>query len=419
MTLPAQSPPAPGDLFAPLQLARGPAVPNRLMKSAMSEALASPYGHADERLATLYGRWARGGAGLLVTGNVMVDARALGEPGNVVVEDASALPGLRAWADAVHAAARGTVLWMQLNHPGKQSPAVLSAVPVAPSAVPLTGTVGKAFAKPRALEHEEVWDIVRRFGRAAALAEEAGFHGVQIHGAHGYLVSQFLSPHHNRRDDDWGGSAEKRRRFLLEIIQAVRASTRPDFQVGVKLNSADFQRGGFTEDESLEAVVALEAAGVDLVEVSGGTYERPAMVGPKQKASTVAREAYFLEFAAKAKAAVAVPVAVTGGFRSGAAMQGALADGATDLIGMARPLAVAPDLPDLLRDDPSYAVSVRRPSTGFKLLDTMFMLDISWFEGQLARMAAGGEPDADAGAYGTVWHMARTMGRAAFTRRRA
>ncbi|MCO4763385.1 MAG: 2,4-dienoyl-CoA reductase, partial [Myxococcales bacterium] len=322
-------------------------------------------------------------------------------------------------AEAVRNTGTDCRVWMQLNHPGKQSPSLLSKQPVAPSAVPLGGAVGKAFNTPRALTHDEILAIIERFATSAQLAEKAGFHGVQIHGAHGYLVSQFLSPHHNRREDDWGGSAEKRRRFVMAVYTAIRAKTSDNFTVAIKLNSADFQRGGFTEEESLEVVAQLGKAGIDLIEISGGTYEKPAMVGPPKKASTQAREAYFLAFAAKARKATDVPLAVTGGFRSTAGMQDALDSGATDLIGLARPLAVYPDLPKHLFADPDYRVTLQRPSTGMKGLDAVFALDVSWYERQIALLAAGKEPNPDAGAWGTAWHMLKVGGAAAFKKRRA
>ncbi len=163
------------------------------------------------------------------------------------------------------------------------------------------------FDTPREASSGDIHDIIARFGRSAAVCKKAGFHGVQIHAAHGYLINQFLSPHHNRRDDEWGGTAEKRRRFVLAVYAEIRRHVGPGFPVGIKLDSADFQRGGFTEDDSLETIRALSDAGIDLIEISGGTYEAPAMSGAmhqSKRASTAAREAYFLEFAEKARGAV-------------------------------------------------------------------------------------------------------------------
>ncbi len=306
-------------LAQPFTLPNGVVVKNRLLKSAMSEALGTRDGAPTPELTRLYGAWAEGGIGLCVTGNVMIDLRALGEPGNVVIEDARHLEALKAWALA--ATAHGTHCWVQLNHPGKQSPKGLNKENVAPSKVPFRDDMKAFFATPRELLDAEVSALVKRFGQAAGVVKQAGFTGVQIHGAHGYLVSQFLSPHHNVRTDRWGGTPVKRRRFVLEVYRAMRKAVGPDFPIGIKLNSADFQRGGFTEEESLDTIRALADAGIDLIEISGGTYEAPAMTGVKAgkepvKDSTRQREAYFLEFAEKARLAVKTPLVVTGGFRS-------------------------------------------------------------------------------------------------------
>lgn len=239
----------------PFTLPNGTLVKNRLVKSAMSEALGTTDNHAAPALARLYGRWADGGVGLLVTGNVMVDRRALGEPNNVALEDEGDLELLRQWAAA--GTRGGTQLWMQLNHPGRQAPNGLNRETVSPSAVPFAKELQAFFATPRALEDAEIRDIIERFGRSAAIAEKAGFSGVQIHGAHGYLVSQFLSGHANQRTDEWGGDPARRRRFVLEVYREIRERTQPGFSVGIKMNSADFQKGGFTEEESLDVVRAL------------------------------------------------------------------------------------------------------------------------------------------------------------------
>jgi len=285
-------------LAQPLTLPNGSVIPNRLAKSAMSERLGTIDHKPTPEIIRLYERWAEGGIGLCITGNVMIDRRALGEPNNVVIEDERDLDALTAWARG--GTRGGTQLWMQINHPGKQSPKGLNRENVSPSAIPFRADMQAMFATPRELRVDEIEDIIQRFARTAAIAKKAGFSGVQIHGAHGYLVSQFLSPHHNQRTDAWGGTPEKRRRFVLEVLKAMRAAVGPEFPIGIKLNSADFQRGGFTEEESLDTIRALGDAGIDLVEISGGTYEAPAMTG--MRASTRAREAYFMEFAEKARA---------------------------------------------------------------------------------------------------------------------
>ena len=308
-------------LASPLELPRGQVLRNRIMRSALSEGLSDRSHGPSPRLTRLYERWSAGGYGLIVTGNVMVDRRYLGEPGNVVVEDDRHLAELAQWSAAARPG--GAAVWAQINHPGRQGNALAGRTrPVAPSEVAanIPGAV-----RPRALEDAEIWDLVDRYATAAAVMERAGFDGVQLHGAHGYLITQFLSPLVNRRTDDWGGTAERRRRFLLEILRAIRFQVGEDFSVGINLNSADFQRGGFDEEESREVVRMLVAEGIDLIEVSGGTYESPAMMGTVRP-STREREAYFLEYARTVQEITgSVPVAVTGGFRSAEAMGAALA----------------------------------------------------------------------------------------------
>ncbi|HET8731724.1 MAG TPA: NADH:flavin oxidoreductase/NADH oxidase family protein [Moraxellaceae bacterium] len=375
-------------------LPNGAVIKNRIMKSAMSESLATYDNHVTEALVRLYGRWAAGGTGLLVTGNVMIDRRALGEPGNVVLEDDRDMTLLKAWARA--GTQNGTQLWMQINHPGKQVMRALNKEAVAPSAIPFENPeLARVFLKPRALTEAEIQDLIQRFGRTAELAKEAGFTGVQIHGAHGYLVSQFLSARHNQRDDQWGGNPENRRRFVLEVYREMRRRCGPDFPIGIKLNSADFQKGGFSEEESLDVIRALSDAGIDLIEISGGTYEAPAMAGKRQKPvkdSTRRREAYFLEFAEKARAAVKTPLVVTGGFRSLAGMAEAIAGGAVDFVGIARGVAIEPDLPARLLSGKEPRHQVRAITTGIRMVDNMGMMEVMWYSRQLHRMGRGHDP---------------------------
>lgn len=371
----------------PLPLPCGATIKNRLCKSAMSENLGSVDHRPTDRLATLYGTWAEGGVGLCITGNIMVDRRALGEPRNVVVETDDVLEPLRAWATA--GTCNHTHLWAQLNHPGKQSPASLSPEPVAPSAIAFEGPLRKFFNPPRELSASEIEMLIKRFAKAAGIVKTAGFTGVQIHGAHGYLISQFLSPHHNQRTDDWGGSLENRMRFVLEIYRAIRKTVGEDFPVGLKLNSSDFMRGGFTEDESIAVAETLASEGVDLVEISGGTYERPAMTGRTAKGQVHEGEAYFLSYAEGIRRRIKTPLMITGGFRTAAFMAQAVADGRIDMVGLARPLAIDPDLPDKILSGEEYVSPVKPLSTGVPLIDKMALLEITWYEQQLKYMASG------------------------------
>ncbi|CAM2976077.1 NADH:flavin oxidoreductase/NADH oxidase family protein [Skermania piniformis] len=393
----AQSPHRPEHLARPLPLPSGSSLANRIAKSALSEGLGDRDQAPTPSLIRLYRRWADSGAGLLITGNIMVDRRALGEVGNVAIEDDRHQELLRAWAAA--ATASGAQAWVQLNHPGRQAPRALNrTAPVAPSAIAVSGAPG-AFGTPRALTTPEIEEIIGRFATAARVAVAAGFTGVQIHAAHGYLISQFLSPLTNRRDDEWGGSPHRRRRFLLEIVRAVRAELGPAVPIGVKLNSADFQRGGMTEDESIEVVLALVAAGVDLLEVSGGNYESTAFMGAAGvAASTRAREAYFLDYAERVRAAVTraghdLPLMVTGGFRTATVMDAAIADGAVDLVGLGRPLIIEPDLPRRILAGASGARRIEVKPIRIKHLEGMG--ELLWYGVQIRRLGRGKDPDPD------------------------
>jgi 2,4-dienoyl-CoA reductase-like NADH-dependent reductase (Old Yellow Enzyme family) len=380
-------------LERPFTLPNGFEIPNRLAKAALSEGLGRRDLTPGPRIKNLYRRWSGSGLGLVITGNVMVERTGIGEPGNVLVEDRSSIDDLAEWAST--AKSGGSKAWVQINHAGRQTPRTLVPNPVAPSAVAVPGTA-RAFAQPRELTSREIEELIQRYATTAAIVTEAGFDGVQIHGAHGYLVSQFLSPLSNRRTDAWGGTPEKRRRFAVELFRAVRAAVGPDTPVAIKLNSADFQRGGFGEDESLEVVRALAAEGLDLLEISGGTYTAAAMLGvdPSLKESTRRREAYFLDYAERVRAELPdLPLMLTGGFRSADGMVEAVDSGAVDLVGLGRPLTVQPDFPrDLLagRVDES-AVSPRR--SGIRLLDSL--TELTFYTVQMWRMAAGKEPAPD------------------------
>ncbi len=377
---------AAGVLDTPLVLPTGATIKNRLVKAAVSEQLASVTGAPTRALERLYARWARGGAGMLITGNVMIAQRSIGEPRNVVVEDDRDLPALRRWAAA--AKANETTAIVQINHPGRQSFVGMSSRVVAPSAVAI---YYPGAAKPRALTDEEIVELISRFAETARIVVSAGFDGVELHGAHGYLISQFLSPAADQRDDDWGGDADRRRRFLLEVTRAVRAAIGLDRILAIKLNSADFQPGGFTEQESLDVIAQLDGENIDMLEISGGTYEAPAMSGSAAE-RTRRREAYFLGFAEAVREITTVPLIVTGGFRSGAGMSDAITTGATDLVGLARPLALEPELPSaLVRAPAGTQSSFHLKPLGVKKLDTA--AELWWTQYQLRRIGMGKDPN--------------------------
>ncbi|EIK62672.1 MULTISPECIES: NADH:flavin oxidoreductase/NADH oxidase family protein [Pseudomonas] len=328
--------------FESLQLPNGQVIANRIAKAAMEENMADLHQAPSQALKQLYKTWADGEPGLLLTGNVMIDRRAMTGPGGVALENEQHLASFREWADV--ARAKGVHFWVQLSHPGRQTMANLGQQALAPSAIALdVGSFSKMFAKPKAMTEDDIQDVIKRFATSARLAEQAGFTGVQIHGAHGYLLSQFLSPLSNHRTDRWGGSLENRARLLLEVIRAVRANVSPSFCVSVKLNSADFQRGGFDETDARAVVEMLNTLPIDLLELSGGSYEAPAMQGEARDGRTLAREAYFLDFATQMARIATMPLMVTGGIRRLPVVQQVL-DSGIAMAGIATALTLEPQL---------------------------------------------------------------------------
>jgi 2,4-dienoyl-CoA reductase-like NADH-dependent reductase (Old Yellow Enzyme family) len=402
-------------LGSELFLPNGSIIKNRTLKSAMSEIMGTEDNKPTPQLSRLYERWAEGGIGLLVTGNVMVDRTALGEPRNVVMDTEEDLALLTEWAES--GKKNGTHIWVQLNHPGRQSPAFLSPKPVAPSAIPYTSELKHAFKTPRALREDEILDIIDKFAKSAAIAKKAGFTGVQIHGAHGYLVSQFLSPLYNQRMDKWGGSLKNRMRFVTEIYKAIRESVGPDFPVGIKINSSDFKPKGFTEDDALKVIQVLAEDGIDLIEISGGNYESPVMTGAGK--SKKSQRPYFIDFAEKAASTVKTPIVLTGGFRTGEAMEEALQATSVSMAGIGRPLVVDPEMPNKVLSGKEFQSSVKPLTTGFKTLDRLAMLEITWYENQMRYMGLGRDPRPNENVYKTVFKILSSMGMVAFKRRRA
>ena len=367
---------------------------NRLIKGAMSEALANTAGQPNHLHFGLYQAWAKGGLGCAITGNVMVDIRAKNEPGVVAVESDRDLALLQQWANV--GKQHGMVQLVQLSHPGRQCPKGLNKETVAPSAVPFSPMLATTFGTPRALREDEILDIIQRFATSAQVCEQAGFEGVQLHGAHGYLISQFLSPLTNKRQDQWGGSIENRMRFLLEVYAAVRKATSENFIISVKLNSADFQRGGISEEDVVTVFKAIDDAGIDLIEISGGSYEAPAMAGAKEdkrKASTIAREAYFLDFAEKIRKQVKCHLMVTGGFRTVEGMNAALDSGACEFVGIARPFAVETDLANRLIAGQDVRYGVNKIKTGIPMVDKMAIMEIIWYAAQFKSIGEGKQPN--------------------------
>ncbi|MFJ3958483.1 NADH:flavin oxidoreductase/NADH oxidase family protein [Arthrobacter sp. NPDC090010] len=376
-------------LFEPLPLAHGAPLPNRLAKAAMEEQLACDGQLPGPRMFQLYESWSRGGVGLILTGNVMVDARALTSAGGIVLDAETPLEPFRRWADAAHSG--GARLWMQINHPGRQVPAELPGVKLAPSAVGLDlGAQSKRFATPEAMTSGQIEEAIEAFVTTARRAVEAGFDGVQIHAAHGYLLSQFLSPLSNQRDDEWGGDLEGRSRALREVVRRTRAALPDDVAVAVKLNSADFQRGGFDVDDAAQVVRMLGHLGVDLVELSGGSYESPAMQGRARDGRTLQREAYFLGFAEQIAAVAPMPLMLTGGVTRKETAEKVLAAG-VDVVGIGTALSLVPDLPARWQDASPEATPSLRLGT-FKDKAIASAARQAQVRYQLRRLAKGRNP---------------------------
>ena len=369
-------------------LSNGIVIENRIVKSALSEGIAESNGRPSEALFNLYTKWGKGGAGILMSGNTMVDKDHLVNANVMIAEDEEFLDDYATLAR--NAQAHGTHLWMQINHPGRQAPVYLDKAPVSASNVKMPS---KLYLEPRPLPENEIEDLIERYGNAALIAKKSGMKGAQIHGAHGYLVSQFLSPLTNLRKDKWGGSLENRARFVMEIYQNMRRKVGPDFPIGIKINSADFQRGAFTEEESMQVIQMLDEAGMDMIEVSGGTYERAAMVGTQHKESTVKREAYFIEFIRKVREKTQCPLMLTGGFRTIETMEKAVENGELDFVGLGRPFCVYPNVAKDLLSGKMKDCSVPDLITGVDKIDLSGMLQTPWHQFQLVRMGKGLDPD--------------------------
>lgn len=355
--------------FNSLTLPNGQVLKNRLSKAAMEENLGNPQLVPDATLIQLYRRWGMGGVGLIITGNVMVDRLAMTGPGGLALEADTQLEPFKRLAQASQQ--EGAKIWMQINHPGRQVYQALGGKALSASDIGVNlGKHSHLFGKPKAMTEADIEDVIQRFVTTAQQAEAAGFDGVEIHAAHGYLLSQFLSPLTNQRNDRWGGSIENRARLLLEITRRIRATVRPTFAVAVKLNSADFQRGGFDLDDACAVVAMLNPLGIDALEISGGSYEAPAMQGRTADGRTLAREAYFLEFAAQIAKVANVPVMSTGGITRLATAEQVITAG-VDLVGMGSALAVCPDLPKRWQAHPDFQPEIPRVEWQDKALSSV------------------------------------------------
>ncbi len=338
-------------IFTPYTLPSGLTLSNRIAKAAMEENLGTKAQYPSSSIIHLYKAWAQGGAGLIITGNVMIDPLSMTGPGGIALhKNQQHLAKFTEWADV--AKSNGSKVVMQINHPGRQVFKNMQCKAISPSAVGLDlGKHSSMFDVPRAMSEADIVEVIDRFVSTATLAQSCGFDGVQIHAAHGYLVSQFLSPLVNKREDKWGGSLENRARLLRYILENVRKAVGMSFSLSVKLNSADFQRGGFDVDDATTVVKMLEAFNLDFIELSGGSYEAPAMQGTSADERTLAREAYFLSFAAKIASTTTVPIMTTGGIKRLSVAQEVIKQNVS-LVGMASALAFMPDLPNIWQTKP-------------------------------------------------------------------
>ena len=319
-------------LFTPLELPCGAVLKNRLAKAAMSDSLGDGAGRPTARQSRLYERWAEGGLGLSIIGEVQTRPDFPEKPGNLVLQDGTP-PG--PFQDLTRrGSSGGTQLWPQLGHAGALAFAPLSRL-AGPSALDLPGL------KCRELSIAEIQEIPGEFAKAASLAKSYGFTGIEIHAAHGFLLSQFLSPLFNRRGDAYGGSASARARLVLEVIAAVRDAVGPTFPLGIKINATDYLEGGVTTTEALTLVDALETSSIDLIDTSGGTY----FPGAKAASDGRSKGAYFRDFTRAAKTRTKKPIMLTGGIKTWEEAADILSDDSADVIGLARSLVIDPSLP--------------------------------------------------------------------------
>ncbi|MBH0062551.1 NADH:flavin oxidoreductase/NADH oxidase family protein [Pseudoalteromonas sp. NZS71] len=337
-------------VFTSFTLPSGLVLKNRIAKAAMEENLAQEDQTPSQALKNVYSAWAKGGTGLIITGNVMVDHLAMTGPGGLVLEQST---DITAFAELARLSKQNNCkVVMQINHPGRQVFKKMGGKALSASSVALNmGKHSHLFGVPKAMTQTDIDDVITRFTQTALQAEKAGFNGVQIHAAHGYLLAQFLSPLTNKRDDKWGGSLQNRARLLLEITRSIKAACSPTFSVSVKLNSADFQRGGFEPSDAQVVVDLLNELNVDFVELSGGSYEAPAMQGKTGDERTLAREAYFLEFAKAISHRSSIPIMTTGGISRLSIANNVIESGVA-LVGIATALAYQPNLPNKWQNEP-------------------------------------------------------------------
>ena len=375
-----------------LRLNCGVVLQNRIVKSAMSEALADGFNNPSDAHINLFSLWAASGAGLLIVGNTSVARGHLEHAANFVLDEATDMDKVRRLAAA--GKRHGAKVLCQLAHAGRQTPQAINPQPLSVSDLRLDLD---GYGKPRMADEAELDAVVTQFAHAASLAQDAGFDGVEIHSAHGYLLSSALSPKINTRTDRFGGSLENRARLVINVIRAVRDAVGEKFIVAVKLNSSDFQKGGFSHEDSIGTAKLLQHEGIDFLEISGGNFETPVAYQHASKQTddnkiNKPREAYFLTYARDIKAAINIPLMVTGGFRSSQVMNDAIDHNETDLIGIGRPFIMdATFAAKLLSGKIDLAPAMEREFPPAESLPRGAVLN--WFCHQLTVLAKQGAAD--------------------------
>ncbi|OAK94883.1 FMN-linked oxidoreductase [Phaeosphaeriaceae sp. SRC1lsM3a] len=402
---------------------------NRFLKGAMTERLSSwdpknleARGVPSENLVNVYRRWGEGEFGVILTGNIMIEYDHLEAAGNPIIPRGAPYEGERFQRFkelATQSKKHGSLIVGQVSHPGRQVTEAIQPNPISASDVQLEGNVmGMTFAKPRAATDEDIKNIIEGFAHSAEYLEKAGYDGIQLHGAHGYLLAQFLSPSTNHRTDKYGGSLENRARLITEIGQEVRRRTSKSFILAIKLNSVEFQEKGFDTEEATTLCKMLEDNSFDFVELSGGTYEQLAF-GHKRE-STKKREAFFIEFAEKITPSLSkTRTYVTGGLKTASAMVDALKT--VDGVGLARPVCQEPELPrqiingevdaaiDQLTDDNDFGITnvaagtqIRQLGKDHQPIDLSVQENLDAFQKDMGTWGKGLAEDKDGAKYGYV-----------------
>ena len=312
---------------------------NRFVRSATWEGRANDDGSCTQGLINMMTQLARGGVGLIITGHAYVSKDGQAGPWQLGVYSDQLIQGLTEMTEAVHKE-NGKIV-MQLAHAGCQAPFDLTGLE------PLSSSVmeNQEGSSSREMTQSDISKVIEAFARGAVRAKQAGFDGVQIHAAHGYLLSQFLSPFFNKRTDEYGGTIENRTRVILEVIESIRASVGHDFPVLIKINSEDFLDKGLAVDDMLHAAALLEQAGIDAIELSGGTaYSGRRIPVRIAKIDTGEKEAFYKAAANRYKEKITVPLMLVGGIRSYEVAERLVDKGIADYISLCRPLIREPNL---------------------------------------------------------------------------